>query len=90
MSPSGSKLTPEIIQKIKQSDVRMVSISLDGSTDNVHDKFRNVPGSFEMVTSTLDNLNKYELPFQINTTITQHNLKDIEKYKRFCSQNWCI
>ncbi len=83
MSPSGSKLTPEIIQKIKQSGVRMVSISLDGSTDNVHDKFRNVPGSFEMVTSTLDNLNKYELPFQINTTITQHNLKDIENIRDF-------
>lgn len=83
MSPSGSKLTTEIIKKIKNSGVRMVSISLDGSNSDVHDGFRNVPGSFEMVTSTLDLLKKNNLPFQINTTITQHNLKDIENIRDF-------
>lgn len=86
MSPSGSKLTQEIIQKIKNSGVRMVSISLDGSNSDVHDGFRNVPGSFEMVTSTLELLKKNELPFQINTTITQHNLNDIENIRDLVSK----
>ncbi len=31
MSPSGSNITPEVIEKLKDSGVKMISLSLDGS-----------------------------------------------------------
>ena len=48
MSPSGSDITPEVIGKMKASGVKMISISLDGSTPEIHDNFRQVPGAFEL------------------------------------------
>ena len=48
MSPSGSDITPEVIEKMKASGVKMISLSLDGSTSEIHDSFRQVPGAFEL------------------------------------------
>ncbi len=77
MSPSGSRIMPQTVQKMKESGVKRVSISFDGSNPEVHDGFRKVDGSFEMITSTLEVLRDCGMPFQINTTVTQHNLKDL-------------
>ena len=73
MSPSGSVLTPEIIQKIKDSGIRMVSISLDGSNNEVHDNFRRVPGSFDMVKCTLDLLKKNDLHCALKSLLYKHH-----------------
>ncbi|MEE9585465.1 MAG: radical SAM protein, partial [Nitrososphaerales archaeon] len=73
MSPSGSRIMPQTVQKMKESGVKRVSISFDGSNPEVHDGFRKVDGSFEMITSTLEVLRDCGMPFQINTTVTQHN-----------------
>jgi MoaA/NifB/PqqE/SkfB family radical SAM enzyme len=48
MSPSGSNITPEVIQKMKAAGVRMISLSLDGSHAAVHDGFRQVEGAFDL------------------------------------------
>ncbi len=77
MSPSGSRISPETVRRMSESGVKMVSISLDGSNPQVHDGFRKVPGSFDMVASTLNVLRECGMPFQINTTVTQHNLDDL-------------
>ena len=49
MATNGSLVTDEICLKMKQADIKMVSLSLDGSTAEVHDNFRQSPGSFEGV-----------------------------------------
>jgi MoaA/NifB/PqqE/SkfB family radical SAM enzyme len=55
MSPSGSNITPEVINKMKTAGVRMISLSLDGSNAVIHDDFRQVRGAFDLAmrTSTL-------------------------------------
>ena len=40
MSPSGSDITPEVIEKMKASGVKMISLSLDGSNPEIHDSFQ--------------------------------------------------
>ncbi|MCW4029219.1 MAG: radical SAM protein [Candidatus Bathyarchaeota archaeon] len=82
MSPSGSNITSGIIEKLKASGVRMISLSLDGSTALVHDGFRQVLGAFDLVLRNVSYANGGGLPFRINTTVTQHNVGDLEATHR--------
>ena len=77
MSPSGSDITPDVIGKMKASGVKMISISLDGSKPEIHDNFRGVPGAFELAMKNMSYARQGDLPFRVNTTVTQHNLGDL-------------
>jgi heme b synthase len=77
MSPSGSNITEEVIKKMKESNVKMISLSLDGSNSVVHDGFRQVPGAFDLALHNMHLAQEMGMPFRINTTVTQHNLADL-------------
>jgi AdoMet-dependent heme synthase len=74
MATNGTFLTPEITEKMMESGIKRVSISLDGSTAEEHDAFRMVPGAFDAALAGIELLKAREIPFQINTTITRHNV----------------
>ncbi len=78
MSPSGSNINPTVIAKMKASGVRMISLSLDGSCAKVHDSFRQVPGAFSLAMQNMSYVREGDLAFRINTTVTQHNLNDLQ------------
>ena len=86
MSPSGSDITPEIIQKMKASGVKMISLSIDGSTSEIHDNFRQVPGAFELAMKNMSYAHQGDLAFRVNTTVTQHNLGDLSGILRLAAQ----
>jgi radical SAM protein with 4Fe4S-binding SPASM domain len=94
MSPSGSGITPEVIGKMKASGVKMISISLDGSTSEIHDNFRRVPGAFELAMKNISYAHRGGLAFRVNTTVTQHNLGDLSNIlqlaKQVGAQEWDI
>lgn len=79
MSPSGSSLTPEVIEKMKASGVKMISVSLDGSNADIHDGFRQVQGAFDTSLNNIVYAREAQLPFQVNTTVTKHNLQDLPR-----------
>jgi heme b synthase len=74
MATNGTLFTEEVIQKMKDSGIQRVSISLDGPTAETHDAFRKVKGSFEGSLHGIELLKKGGVEFQINTTITRINL----------------
>src|SRR4030065_313115 len=45
--------------------------------DESHNAFRRVEGAFEGVMKAIENFKKVGLEFQVNTTITKHNVKDL-------------
>jgi heme b synthase len=77
MSPSGTQVTPATVARLKAAGVQRISVSLDGSTPALHDGFRQVPGAFAEATRSLAYAREGGLPFQINTTVTRHNLHDL-------------
>lgn len=77
MSPSGSDITPQVIEKMKGSGVKMISLSLDGSTAEIHDNFRQVNGAFDLAMRNMAYAKERDLAFRINTTVTKHNLNDL-------------
>ena len=50
-----------------------VSVSLDGTTAEVHNKLRRQEGSFEAAVEGMERLREEGVPFQINMTMTRYN-----------------
>src|SRR3990170_1047435 len=76
-APCGLLVTEELAQKIKDSGIMRVSLSIDGLTAESHNAFRRVEGAFEGVMKAIENFKKVGMEFQVNTTITKHNVKDL-------------
>ncbi|MFO7986070.1 MAG: heme b synthase [Desulfatiglandaceae bacterium] len=79
MATNGTLLTPVLVEKTKKSGIQRVSISLDGAHAQSHDEFRKVPGAFKNALSGIARLKEGGVEFQINTTVTRHNLHEIEE-----------
>lgn len=77
MSPSGTSVDGATIARMKEAGIRRISLSLDGSTSEIHDSFRKVEGSFERVMEAVRHATEGGMPFQINTTVSQWNIADL-------------
>jgi heme b synthase len=77
MATNGSLITDEICRKMRESDIKMVSLSLDGSSAAIHDDFRQCPGAFEGAIRAAEMLRKNGQKFLINSSFTKRNQADI-------------
>ena len=78
MAPCGVLINDETAAKIVASGIRRISISLDGSTAKSHDAFRGVEGAFKGTLAGLEAAKRAGIEFQINTTVSKHNLNELE------------
>jgi radical SAM protein with 4Fe4S-binding SPASM domain len=76
---SGSKVNQESAEKMKKSGVARISFSLDGSNSEIHDAFRGVKGAYDRTIKNISYIKKAELPFNILTTVTKYNYRDVWK-----------
>lgn len=79
LATNGTLIDDSVAKEIKASGIARVSISLDGSNAQTHDEFRKMPGAFEGAMNGIYTLKKHQIPFQINTTITGLNYKELPK-----------
>ncbi len=77
LATNGTLLTPKWVRDLKEAGVQRVSVSIDGASPAEHDGFRGVPGAFERTMAGIECLKSGGLDFQINTTVTKSNLKEI-------------
>lgn len=75
---NGMKCTPEISEKIAGCKSPFISVSLDGSTPEVHEWVRGVPGSFEATLKGIKNLVSAGLKPQIIMTVMRRNKGQVE------------
>ncbi|WP_252896865.1 radical SAM protein [Metallosphaera hakonensis] len=80
LSPSGSRINPEVAKKIRDTGVNMVSISIDGP-EEIHDQFRGVQGAFKMAIEAVKSLQSAGLPVQINSTISKYNVDRLQELR---------
>lgn len=79
MTPSGTPLmTPAAIAHAKDSGLKRLAVSLDGSSASRHDAFRQVPGSFYWSVKMLEQARQIGLSTQVNTTVSRHTLGDLD------------
>jgi len=79
MGTNGTLITSEIAKKILESGIKRVSVSIDGAKKETHDSFRQVDGAFDMAIAGISYLKEHNVEFQINTTITKHNMGELER-----------
>jgi len=77
LATNATLVTPEVARRIKESGVQRVSVSIDGATAESHDSFRQLSGAFDEAWQGIERIKAVDLPFQINTTITKHNIDEI-------------
>jgi len=77
MAPCGFLVTEETAKRMVEVGIKRVSFSIDGATAESHDAFRRVRGAFDSVIKAIENVKKVGLEFQVNTTITRHNLHEL-------------
>ena len=79
LTPSATPmLTREAVFELKESGLMRMALSLDGSTPQLHDGFRGVPGSWKRTLDAIEWSREAKLPVQMNTTVTCHNLHDLD------------
>ena len=67
-------LTRELVGSLKDAGLAQMALSLDGPNAEVHDTFRQVPGAFDITVRGAQYARDVGMPFQINTTFSNHNL----------------
>ncbi len=77
MAPNGTLVTFQAAKQMLDSGIQRISVSLDGASAESHDGFRGVSGAFEGAVAGIKAAKAQGLEFQVNTTITQHNRKEI-------------
>lgn len=78
VSPSGTPtLTTDSLTSLREAGARAISLSLDGSTAGIHDRFRGVPGVLRWTLDAWQAAAELGLKVQINTTVAGHNLTDL-------------
>jgi MoaA/NifB/PqqE/SkfB family radical SAM enzyme len=71
-------MTPSVLQELHDAGMSRLAVSLDGATAAQHDGFRGVAGSFDWTIRMLETARALGLSTQINTTISRHNVHDLE------------
>jgi len=82
LATNGILVNDEVCARIKDSGIRIVSLSLDGSTAAIHDNFRKQPGAFEGTLRAADFFRKHGIEFLVNSSFTKRNQDDIPNVYR--------
>jgi radical SAM protein len=79
VTPSATPLlTRDSIFKMKEAGLVRLGISLDGSSPEIHDAFRGLPGAWARTIQAIEWANEAGVPIQVHTTISRHNAHDLD------------
>src|SRR5512139_1620489 len=79
-------LTEEVVKRFADLGVTALGVSLDGPTAEIHDAFRNVPGTFARSQEALRWAREYGLGVQVNTTVTTFTLPHVPAMFRLLAE----
>ncbi|MCA0336994.1 MAG: TIGR04053 family radical SAM/SPASM domain-containing protein [Actinobacteria bacterium] len=83
LSPSVTpQLTPEAIQRMVDSGINAVSISLDGCRPETHDGVRGIKGHYADTLPAIRALSDAGITVQINTTVMRANVDELADVAR--------
>jgi AdoMet-dependent heme synthase len=75
LTPTATALpTKERLEKVRDAGIRRIALSLDAPRSEVHDNFRQVPGSWQRTIDILHRAQEVGLSVQVNTTVSKHNV----------------
>lgn len=82
LATNGTMIDESVARRIKESRIHRVAISIDGADSSTHDDFRKQPGSLEGALRGMWLCRREDLSLQINCTVTQHNVHQLDRLYR--------
>lgn len=86
LASNGTLVTEEICKKIKESGIRIISLSLDGASEEIHDDFRKEKGAFAGTINAAQLFKKHGIEFLINSSFTKRNREEIPKVYKLAKE----
>lgn len=78
ITPSATPLLTEAaVERMKDSGLGRIAVSLDGANAESHDAFRRVPGSFSITLRAIRAAKRLNIPVQVNTTVTKRTMDEL-------------
>ena len=77
LATNGTLVNESVCAKIKDADIKMVSLSLDGAKAETHDNFRNQAGAFDGTLQAIEMFKRHDIPFLVNSSFTVRNKDEI-------------
>lgn len=72
---NGYILDRKMIKYLKEFSVDQILISLDGASKEIHDSFRNKPGSFDKVVQAIKIMNEEDVDYIVLTNFNSNNFE---------------
>lgn len=87
MTPSATPLmTRDAVFRLRRAGLTRLAVSLDSHDPETHDAFRGVPGSYDHTLQIIAWAREAGLPVQINTTITNRNVDQVDALAELLGQ----
>lgn len=75
LTPTATALpTTKRLKEVRDAGIRRIALSLDAPRPQVHDDFRQVPGSWQRTMDILHRAQDLGISVQVNTTVAKHNI----------------
>lgn len=79
LTPSATPLlTRDAIFRLRDAGLVRLGISLDGSSPQIHDVFRGLPGAWQRTIDAIGWAGEAGIPIQVHTTLSRHNAHDMD------------
>lgn len=87
LTPTATALpTTARLEKVRDAGIRRIALSLDAPRLEIHDHFRQVPGSWQRTMDILHRAQAIGLSVQVNTTVAKHNVDILEEMIPFLQE----
>jgi len=86
LATNATLLDDSLCVRLKESGVKIVAVSLDGASAEVHNSFRKQSGAFEGAIRGVEFLKKRSINFLINSSFTRRNQNAIESTYKLAKQ----
>lgn len=88
MTTNGYLLTEEVAQKLKEAGMSRVSVSLDSTKADEHDRYRGVKGAYEHALVALENAKNAGMQASVNFLVGHYNIHsgEVEEICEFCKE----
>ena len=87
LSPAATpRLVHTDFQKLREAGVVSLSLSLDGATQETHDRFRGVPHTFERTLQVAKAVMEAGIQLQVNTTLAKSTLPEMDAFIELMKQ----
>ncbi|UCF31444.1 MAG: GeoRSP system radical SAM/SPASM protein [bacterium] len=87
MNSNGFLLERRAAAEIARAGFHSVGISIDSPVREVHDRFRNMPGSFDRALAALDHLREAGVPSTVSCVVNRLNVNNWDGMIALCSDH---